>query len=195
MLLEEFLARFDLEGSVVLLEGKREVAEQDREKLIVLGRLLAERTVFTIFRSGNAPGADELFSQGVLEVAPKRLQVITPYKSHRKKSNKAYTTYSLDEMNVMSEPEVIYHSKIQKKNAKLVDAYVAGDKNSLSAKAAYLIRDTVKVLGTSEIPRAWFGIFYDDLENPLQGGTGHTISVCRENGVETIDQKIWLNWI
>jgi hypothetical protein len=194
MLLEEFLARFDREGSVVLLEGKRAVAEQDREKLIALGRLLAEKTIYTQFRSGNAPGADELFSEGVIMVDPKRLEVITPYKSHRKKNNKAYTTYSLDEIDVVSEPEVIYHSKTQKKNSKLVDAYVAGDKNALSAKAAYLIRDTMKVLGTSEIPRASFGIFYNDLGKPLEGGTGHTIAVCRENGVETIDQETWFNW-
>lgn len=194
MLLEEFLARFDREGSVVLLEGKRAVAEQDREKLIALGRMLAEKTAYTLFRSGNAPGADELFSEGVAMVDPKRLEVITPYKSHRKKTNKAYTTYSLDEIDVVSEPAVIYHSKTQKKNAKLVDAYVAGDKNALSTKAAYLIRDTVKVLGTNEIPKASFGIFYNDLSNPLEGGTGHTIAVCRENGVETIDQETWFNW-
>lgn len=195
MQLEEFLAQYDREGMVVLLEGKREVAEQDREKLIALGRLLTEKTVYTLFRSGNAPGADELFSEGVSSVDARRLQVITPYKSHRKKANKAYSTYSLDEMDLVSEPEVIYQSKANKKNVKLIDAYVAGDKNTLSVKAAYLIRDTVKVLGTRTLPGASFGIFYDDLENPLQGGTGHTIQVCRENNIEAIDQREWFSWI
>jgi hypothetical protein len=44
------------------------------------------------FRSGNA-GGDFYFSQGVLQVAPERLQVITPTKT-TVKSNNAYETIS-----------------------------------------------------------------------------------------------------
>ncbi|MBW1660271.1 MAG: hypothetical protein JRJ48_07220, partial [Deltaproteobacteria bacterium] len=58
MTLDQFIDRYDKEGAVVLLEGKRKVPEDDKEKLIALGRLLASRTKKMIFRSGNAQGAD-----------------------------------------------------------------------------------------------------------------------------------------
>lgn len=63
------------------------------------------------FRSGNADGADFYFSKGVLQVAPDRLQVITPYKNHRQKKNKANETISLDQIDLLNEPEVVYQSK------------------------------------------------------------------------------------
>jgi hypothetical protein len=78
---------------------------------------------------------------------------------------------------------------------KLVDQYVAGKKDRFSIKAAYIIRDTVKVIGTKDIPPATFGIFYDDLSDPVKGGTGHTMNVCRMNEVPLIDQKTWLDWL
>ena len=48
-------------------------------------------------------------------------------------------------------------------------------------KAAYIIRNTIKVTGTSAIPPASFALFYDDLENPGTGGTGHTIDICKKS--------------
>ncbi len=41
MTFKEFIERYDKEKSVVLLEGKREVSETDKEKLRELGRLLS----------------------------------------------------------------------------------------------------------------------------------------------------------
>ena len=108
MILKEFIKEFDRESSIVLLEGKRKVREEDREKLVALGRMLASNTEKMTFRSGNAGGADQYFSEGVSSVNPIRLQVITPYSGHRKKSNKAYETFSLDEIDLASEPELIY---------------------------------------------------------------------------------------
>ena len=62
-------------------------------------------------------------------------------------------------------------------------------------KAAYIIRDTIKAIGTNEIKPATIAIFYDDLKNPGKGGTGHTMSVCKLNNIPTIDQKLWFNWL
>lgn len=73
---------------MVLLEGKRDVPVTEKDKLIVLGCLLAESTTNILFRSGNAAGADFYFSQGVSEINPNHLQVITPYSGHRNKQNK-----------------------------------------------------------------------------------------------------------
>ncbi|MCE2822838.1 MAG: hypothetical protein LW693_10485 [Saprospiraceae bacterium] len=123
MTLSEFISRFDYANSVVLLEGKRNVLPADAEKLTALGRLLATNTRLMTFRSGNAAGADQLFSEGVTAVNPERLQVVTPYSGHRKKTNVAFQTYSLEDMNLAEEPEVGYHSRGNKKMEKLIDQY------------------------------------------------------------------------
>ncbi len=190
---KEFVDRFDTDDAVVLLEGKRKVAEGDKEKLSALGFLLASKTSRMRFRSGNAEGADQLFSEGVSAVDKKRLQVITPYSGHR--SKQAYEAISLDELNLASEPEVLYQSKNNKKFEKLIDQYVNGDKNQYSIKAAYILRDTIKAIGTKDIKPATFGIFYDDLEHPRSGGTGHTMNVCQQNNIPTIDQNTWFIWL
>ena len=195
MTLIEFIERFDRDDAIVLLEGKRTVLEADREKLIKLGRLLAHRTERIIFRSGNAEGADQFFSDGVAEVNSNRLQVIIPYSGHRQRSNKAHETFSLDNINIAAEPEVLYQSKSNKKTEKLIDQFASGKRNRYTIKAAYIIRDTIKAIGTAEIKPATFGIFYDDLEHPKIGGTGHTMNICEQNNIPIIDQRIWFNWL
>jgi len=195
MTLKEFIKQYDKEHSIVLLEGKRNVSEQDKEKLIELGRLLASKTQKMIFRSGNAQGSDQLFSEGVTSIDHKRLQVITPYTDHRKKTNQAYETISLDDIEIAEEPEVVYQSKSNKKTENLIEKYIHGEKSRYTIKAAYIIRDTIKAIGTGEIKKATFGIFYDDLENPMKGGTGHTMSVCEQNNIPIINQKVWVKWL
>lgn len=196
MTLEEFIEQYDREGSVVLLEGKRDVLPEDRPKLETLGRMLAERTKHIRFRSGNAAGADECFSRGVAEVNPNRLEVITPYAGHRQEPGLAGYTIPLDEVDLVNEPEVIYQTANNRRNEQLVRRYVDGNRDRNTIKAAYLLRDTIKVTGTgSGIPPASFGIFYDDLSNPGQGGTGHTMDVCRNKNVPLIDQLVWFHWL
>jgi len=195
MTLKDFIKKFDKDNSIVLLEGKRNVLDADKEKLKELGKLLATRTTRMTFRSGNADGSDQLFSDGVTEVDNKRLQVITPYAGHRQKTNQAYETISLDDINIAAEPEIVYQSKSNKKMEKLIDQFVSGDKNRYTIKAAYIIRDTIKAIGTDEIKPATFGVFYDDLDNPMSGGTGHTMNVCKQNNIPIIDQKIWFKWL
>lgn len=195
MTLQEFIEKYDTDNSFVLLEGKRNVLKGDEQKLIDLGKLLASLTSKMTFRSGNAGGADQFFSQGVALINPQKLQVITPYSSHRKKTNLAYDSISLDEINLTEEPEIVYHSKRHKKTQNLVEKYVAGNRDQFAKKAAYIIRDTVKVLGTQQIKPASFGIFYDDLSKPMDGGTGHTMRVCIENNIPQINQTIWFNWL
>lgn len=192
---KDFIEKFDQPEAVVLLEGKRKVKPVDEEKLILVGKLLAENTKHMVFRSGNAKGADELFAKGVCSVDPTRMQVITPYTDHRKKTNEAGTTYSLDKIDIVSEPQIIYQSKANKKNSGLIDQYASGADNLSAQKGAYIIRDTVKVIGTKDIPKASFGIFYVDTEDPESGGTGHTMMVCKNNGVMLITQTTWFHWL
>lgn len=105
MTLKEFIKQFDKPNSIVLLEGKRNVIDADKEKLTALGSLLASKTKRMVFRSGNAEGSDQLFSDGVTAVDSKRLQVMTPYSGHRQKTNQAYVTISLDDINIATESE------------------------------------------------------------------------------------------
>ena len=118
--LSDFINTYDNPEVIVLLEGKRNVLEPDQEQLIALGKLMATSTKHILFRSGNAPGADYLFCKGVASVDPTRLQVIVPYKNHRQKENLAYSTVSLEEINLLNEPEVVYESKSNKKPPRLL---------------------------------------------------------------------------
>ena len=195
MTLKDFIKDFDTDNSIVLLEGKRNVLEADKEKLLALGKLLAVKTKRMTFRSGNAEGSDQLFSDGITAVDNKRLQVITPYSGHRQKTNQAYETISLEDINISAEPEVLYQSKSNKKTKNLIDKFVSGEKNRFSIKAAYIIRDTIKAIGTEGVKPSTFAIFYDDLENPLSGGTGHTMDICKKNNIPIIDQKTWFKWL
>lgn len=196
MILAEFISKYNNKNTIILLEGKRKVLELDKEKLIKFGNLLASKLPLATFRSGNADGADFYFSQGVLQVAPERLQVITPYENHRQKQNNAYETIALDQIDLANEPEVVYQSKNNKKTKSLIDKYVGGAKDRFAIKAAYIIRDTVKVTGTnSGIPATTFAFFYDDLENPKTGGTGHTMEVCDINKVPYLTQSDWEKWV
>ena len=191
----EFIERFDCPGSVVLLEGKRTVAESDRPRLEALGFLLARRTRHILFRSGNASGADHWFSRGVTGVDPKRLQVITPYAGHRRKDNRAGETISLDRIDLADEPELIAQSRLHGKTSGLIDPYLAGERNAVTIKAAYILRDTVKVLGTKDVMPAACALFYDDPQAPRRGGTGHTMAVCERNAVPVLDQRCWFQWL
>lgn len=195
MTLNEFLQHYDKPGSIILLEGKRNVREEDREKLVKLGNLLAFKSRYMLFRSGNADGSDQFFSEGVAGIDDRRLQVITPYTGHRRKTNLAYDTVALDEIDLAAEADVVYQSKSNKKTEKLIDQYVGGNRNSYAIKAAYIIRDTVKAIGAEGVPPAAFGIFYDDLLKPETGGTGHTMRVCRMNNIPVIDQRTWFQWV
>ncbi len=195
MTLKKFIKQYDKEGSIVLLEGKRNVKDTDKEKLTALANLLTINTKKILFRSGNADGADHYFSLGVTSVDSSRLQVITPYTGHRKKTNQAYETIPLDEINLAEEPEIVYQAKQNKKTEKLIDQYVSGDRDRFALKAAYILRDTIKAIGSKEIAPATFGIFYDDLDDPKTGGTGHTMKICEQNGIDVIDQRTWFRWL
>jgi len=89
----------------------------------------------------------------------------------------------------------VYQSKSNKKMERLIDQFLAGNKTPYSIKAAYIIRDTIKAIGTEDIKPATFGIFYDDLSKPFSGGTGHTMNVCQNNSIPIIDQRIWFKWL
>jgi len=183
---------------VVLLEGRRAIPERDARLARKLAVQLARRFPALRFRSGNAEGADQAFSEGVARVDAGRLQVVAPYASHRIRFRFVNATYDSPE----SLPEARTCELAEKaalaspKNRWLVTAGRKTDKGPFAAKAAYLIRDTMKVTGHSrEFPKPVCALFYTDPDDPMTGGTGHTIRVCRMEGVPCVFQDEWQEWI
>ena len=111
MELEQFIVLYNRKDTIILLEGKRNVRDEDREKLIELSNLLASRMPLVNFRSGNAPGSDDLFKEGVASVDPSRFHVIIPDSGHGKQRRKGITSYSLDDIQITNEDRVVYESR------------------------------------------------------------------------------------
>ncbi len=61
-------------------------------------------------------------------------------------------------------------------------------------KVLAIFEKKTEAILTDDIKPATFGILYDDLENPMKGGTGHTMHVCEQNRIPIIDQRTWLKW-
>lgn len=183
-------------GGVVLLEGRRSIPPSDAIRATEFARNLATRFGSLRFRSGNAEGSDQAFADGVAAVDPARLQIVAPYASHRKSSRYADATYdSPESLSEVQEVQLVYRtSRASPKNRGLLEK--RGRKGPLGAKTAYLIRDTMKVTGHSvAFPRPVCALFYVDLANPMDGGTGHTIRVCMQEGVPYAFQDAWLTWL
>ena len=181
---------------VVLLEGRRSIPAGDQ----LLATRLAAKLALTFrnvrFRSGNAEGSDHSFSEGVAQVDAKRLQVVAPYASHRTSLRYSEAIYdSPDSLSRIQDEELADKTvSASPKNKGLISK--RGQKGRLAAKASYLIRDTMKVIGHSgEFPKPICAIFYVDLEDPMAGGTGHTIRVCRQEGVPLVFQDSWFGWL
>lgn len=80
------------------------------------------------------------------------------------------------------------------KNKKLIEYRATFPK--LERRAAYLLRDTMKVMGFSDVfASPTVALFYVDPEDPEAGGTGHTVRVCRHQGVPYVFQDVWMDWI
>jgi len=185
---------------VVLLEGIRALPEADRAAVVALGRLLAVELPGVVFRSGNAEGTDTAFAEGVTSVDPARMEyVMTHAGMGRKRRHPGARAVSLAEVQYVSVRAVGEFTLAASPDLKgLVDAYQThGAKGPLGAKAAYLLRDTLKVIGAPELGLApsTVGIFYANAADSFTGGTGHTIRVCRDRGVPVLLQAVWRNWL
>jgi hypothetical protein len=195
MTIQEFRNLAVGDPPAVLLEGRRAISDLDASLARGFANRLAREFVSLRFRSGNAEGSDEAFSAGVAEVDASRLQVIAPYASHRKKVRYADALYSSPESLSTVQEAAITEATVAAtpRNANVV--YKRTGSPKLAAKAAYLIRDTMKVVGHSEeFGPPVCGLFYVDLSDPEAGGTGHTIRVCRQHGIPVAFQDSWMHW-
>lgn len=187
-----------IQQPLILLEGTRDLPPADVPKLMAFARWLAITFPQAIFRSGNAKGSDEAFANGVRAVAPDRLELMLPVTGHRKKSRSLeypVRSVGIDQVSKAAEAEAATLT------GKALPMYVElmakrHQIPKLRAKANYLIRDTTKVTGIQDSGHAPadFGIFYANLDDPMKGGTGHTVRVCQELGVPVAFQDSWMGW-
>jgi hypothetical protein len=75
---------------VILVEGIRDLPEQDAGLLTGFASWLAETYPHDIFRTENADGSDTAFARGVAAVDPTRLEYVLPYGGHKKHSVASY---------------------------------------------------------------------------------------------------------
>ena len=180
---------------VVLLEGRRAIPDDHARKAECLARHLATEFSSLRFRSGNATGADDAFSRGIAAVDPRRLQIVAPYASHRKSLRYDEAAYdSPDSLSRIQEEEIASKtSGASPAIRRLIDK--RGGKGAAAAKALYLMRDTMKVTGHSvSFPKPVCALFYVNLDDPMEGGTGHTIRVCQQEQVPVVFQDSWGDW-
>ena len=181
---------------IILVEGTRSLPESDRHFLVALGERLAKELPDAIFRMGNAEGADEAFAEGIKKIDPARLQYVLPYTKHRKgKIEDSSYKIALTDMPHVAEERAVYHTKTA--SSEYTSMLDKRDKiPMLHSKSMYILRDTIKVIGAVEagLEPATIGIFYENTENPMKGGTGHTIRVCNQQGIPVVLKKEWMNW-
>jgi len=181
---------------VILVEGTRKLPEEDVGRLAAFARWMAETYPQAIFRTGNAGGTDTAFASGVAQVDPTRIEYVLPYSGHRKKTlENGAAQIDVSKLTAVAEERVVYHTKqaspeysgMMARRTKIPQ---------LRAKAKYILRDTVKVVGSDEadIAPATVGIFYVNVKDPMKGGTGHTIRVCQQQGVPVVCQTQWMAW-
>ena len=181
---------------VVLLEGRRSIPVDEYDRATAVAAFLAARFPKALFRSGNATGSDEAFSKGIVAVNATRLQAIAPYKTHRMKARFEGASYAYpDALSAEQRDQMVSKTALASPKSLSLMAQL-GKKGTLAAKADYLLRDTMKVIGFSEaFPKATAALFYVDLDSPMDGGTGHTIRVCQNAGILVVYQNEWRQWI
>jgi hypothetical protein len=166
--------------------------------LTALGRLLAGHLPSVRFRSGNAVGTDTAFAEGVAAVAPERMEyVITNAGMGRKRRIAGCRVVTLDDLSSEAAERIIDFARNAASAARVIEAYrTYGSKNVVGSKGAYLVRDTLKVVGdpANDLSPATAALFYVRDTGQLSGGTGHTIRVCQNHNVPVITQTVWLNW-
>ena len=184
------------EEAIILLVGIRDISIPDSEKLLNVGNRLACMLPKSTFRSGNAPGSDEAFIEGVSQVANSNIELILPFSNHRSQNIPATSrTISLEDL---TEDEISELKSIGKKAKAgysiLLDYYRPKSKKLFSTKASYLIRDILAVTGSpsNEFLPCSVGIFHLNPLKPRLGGTAFTILVAKYMGIKTYTQDDYL---
>ena len=196
MTFETFRSLTNAESNpVILLEGRRSIPPQMAKSASALSARLAREFPQLRFRSGNASGSDQAFTEGVLAVDPSRMEIFAPYSSHRAKARHAAVSYNSPEsLDTVEEEQTVFNAiRATPQNKGLIEKRHRN--KALGAKAAYLIRDTMKVMGNGpDYLKPCCALFYIDPDDPMNGGTGHTIRACQQAAIPVVFQTDWDSW-
>ena len=198
---EDFVSRLQGDAHpVILLEGTRQLPPADAPALAAVARLLAERLPSATFRTGGATGSDDAFAAGVRAVDPRRIEYVLPQAEHRTYArHSASPAYSLDELDDTRLRVIADRTATASPKYGSMTRYFIRerDNSTLSIKTRYLLRDTLKVAGSPEqgLRPAAAGIFYVNEDDPLSGGTGHTIRVSQRASIPVFFQRHWRAWL
>lgn len=200
MKFSEFVAHMKaLKTPVILLHGIRKLPRSQREILSEVASMMASRLPKATFRTGNAPGAETAFQEGLAEIDPQRLQYLLPYASYgNRKIPPGAATVCLDEI-----PRAVLKNlatqtlKASPKSKLPLERYLrVRSHNQQTARTVHLLLDTLKVVGSSllSLPPASVGIFCVPEDRPLSGRIGHSLRVCLQHSIPVIDQSLWMPW-
>jgi len=197
---EDFISRFrGEERTVILLEGTRRLPPADRPALSAVARLLCERLPFATFRTGGATGSDDAFAEGVRSADPRRIEYVLPQAEHRTYArHPASPAYSLEDLNDARMQVIADRTATASPQYRSMARHFIRERSGpLAVKTRYLLRDTLKVAGSPEqgLRPAAAGIFHVHGDDPMSGGTGHTIRVCLRFGVPVYVQSQWRAWL
>jgi hypothetical protein len=195
-------------AGVLLLEGRRNIPPAWAHEARNVAKFLVTHFPGLRFRSGNATGTDLAFSEAIAELDASRLQIVLPYASHRKNARYATAQYTSPEALSPEQISEVAHKTISATptnkglvKLRMEQIGISGapastvGREALAAKATYLLRDTMKVLGSSnDFQKPFCALFFVDLSDPMQGGTGHTIRVCQQAGLPYAFQDSWSLW-
>jgi hypothetical protein len=179
------------------VEGVRDLPEPDRAIVVACGVWLAVTFPHAVFRTGNADGTDTAFAEGIVQVDSTRLQYVLPYAGHKKKNIASGASFcAMTEMSEAVEEQAAQAAVAASPGC----AAMMNNRMwipSLAAKARYLLRDTVKVIGSQGhgLAPADAGLFFVNSVDPMKGGTGHTMRVCGIFGVPVVTQSLWRQWL
>jgi len=190
------LSRIQLSNNgVVLLEGTREVPEEEMGLITDVASKLANDFPRIVFRTGNATGSDEAFASGIAQVDSSRLEYVLPHAGMGRKRLAAGSKQVAFQQATVAERDML--SKLTLQASPIYQNLAAGANRSsqMAAKFNYLLRDTLKVQGCSSLglAPAHAGLFFVNTKHPGKGGTGHTVRVCELLDVPVWTQDVWLN--
>jgi len=182
---------------VILLEGSRQLPAEKRQALADVGRRLAEAFPQAVFRSGNATGTDEAFAAGVATVPGSMLQLVLPTPGMgRSRRPAAATCLALDDLPLEERHHLARESfAASPEKHRIFELYLRNQSGNLAyAKAQYLVRDALKVLGSPslQLAPATVALFFINNIGPTSGGTTHTIRLCNRQKVPVFTQRDWL---
>jgi hypothetical protein len=93
------------------------------------------------------------------------------------------------------EETLAYHTNAATpENVRIIDK--RNEIPQLQSKARYLLRDTLMVMGdpAQQLAPATVGVFFTGAD-PMAGGTGHTIRVCKQHHVPVFLPSDWWRWL